>query len=64
MLLNYFAIYGDKPVCFSDIAPYLELVPSSDHNSFIQSLQDTVKMEKTEGEDIAYAVEVWINYDI
>ncbi|XP_072043976.1 N-alpha-acetyltransferase 25, NatB auxiliary subunit-like [Amphiura filiformis] len=57
LLSNYFAMYGHKPVCFKDLRPYLNLVPSEERSSFIQSLLDTVKLEKAEGAEIAFATE-------
>ena len=62
LLFNYFAIYGQKPVCYRDLKQYLDLVPSEEQNSFIQSLLDTVQLEKKDDDQIAFPTDVsWLS---
>ncbi len=45
-------------MCFKDLRPYLDLVPSEEYSSLIQNLLDTITLEKADGGEIAFATDV------
>ncbi|PIK53397.1 putative N-alpha-acetyltransferase 25, NatB auxiliary subunit-like [Apostichopus japonicus] len=57
VLVRYFGLFADKTCCFSDLTPYLYMVPELERRSCLQRMEELVELKVNDGA-MVYATSV------